>query len=738
MENMIKKEQENLLEAGFTQDQIREIQEGEKAGIDTSLYARREFFAIQMRQIRLGLMEHLPVEEYAKLDYDWFQMEEIRKGLQAGVDISQYAFPNVTYDKMRQVRKGLLAGINLAAYVQLDAGLLRELRRALVSRVNILEYIKGGYETEQLEQIRIALERGVDIKPYLHKEFRGASIQEICQGLERGLDVSIYAKIEFGWQQMREIRLGLANRVDVHQYAKPLYAWQQMREIRLGLESGLDVSSYRSLMYTARDMEKKRTALLKQREEEYFESDSIIEGLLLAGIELDDGKGFSISVSSDELEVYIDINENTETLKKEDILRALKLRGIRKGILEQAIDRLLEKRQERKEPVLIAKGVKAIHGEDGWYEYFFRTEIDSAPLLLPDGSVDYQNIEWFEMVEQGQKIAFYHEAGAGVDGYTVTGKILHGENGKELSALTGKGFMLMPDQKTYLSTVAGRVELKEGRLEVSKMLEVEEVTLATGNVQFDGSVHVKGNVGSGTVIHATEDVFVDGNVESAVIECGGSVVLRQGANAAGNGWIKAGKNANGRFFEAIRVYAGEEIRANYCLNCELYAEKKIVVSGTKGTLAGGTAYAGRGLQAYNVGNWAGLVTYLKLGIDEGMTKQKQEIEDQIKEAQEELSILGNAYLDFQKKYPPAVRNTMEMYLKIESAIYTKEKEISELSETYNQMEAKLKTMGDDKAVIKGSLYEGTIVEINGQKWSARSIQDVTLKNVRGRIRVRAN
>lgn len=47
-------------------------------------------------------------------------------------------------------------------------------------------------------------------------------------------------------------------------------------------------------------------------------------------------------------------------------------------------------------------------------------------------------------------------------------------------------------------------------------------------------------------------------------------------------------------------------------------------------------------------------------------------------------------------------------------------------------------MGDVKAVIKGSLYEGTIVEINGQKWSARSIQDVTLKNVKGRIRVRAN
>ena len=100
--------------------------------------------------------------------------------------------------------------------------------------------------------------------------------------------------------------------------------------------------------------------------------------------------------------------------------------------------------------------------------------------------------------------------------------------------------------------------------------------------------------------------------------------------------------------------------------------------------------------------------------------------------------MGNAYLDFQKKYPPAVRNTMEMYLKIESAIYTKEKEITELSESQKQLEEKLKTMGDVKAVIKGSLYEGTIVEINGQKWSARSIQDVTLKNVKGRIRVRAN
>ena len=39
-----------------------------------------------------------------------------------------------------------------------------------------------------------------------------------------------------------------------------------------------------------------------------------------------------------------------------------------------------------------------------------RTNIDTKPKEQEDGTVDFQNIDWFEMVQAGQKLAYYHEA----------------------------------------------------------------------------------------------------------------------------------------------------------------------------------------------------------------------------------------------------------------------------------------------------------------------------------------
>lgn len=720
-------EEIKLSEKEFSADQIREIDEGREIGLDVSVYAKKEYMAIQMRQIRMGMMEGLPVEVYANADFDWFQMEEIRKGLMSGLNTGIYARPEIPYDKMRQVRKGLLRGIDLTPYLYLNAGVLKELRKALVSKINIVEYINQGYVEEQLKEIRLALEKKLDIHKYLCKDFRGVSICEIANGLERGLDVSVYAKPELGWQQMREIRIGLENRVDTTIYARPLYSWQQMKEIRLGLEKGIDVSSYKSLMYTAKEMKKARIRLQKAKEAKPVKKESAV-------LKTDQ---FIITLSGDEMEAYIEVPDSVGEIGRQEIADALKQKGITRGICESGMEELVSGKGFHKK-ILIAKGMEAQNGEDGYYEFFFRTRVDKSPKLMPDGSVDYQSIEWFEMVEAGQKLAYYHDASEGVCGYTVTGRVLEGKKGKEQSVLAGRGFILEEDRRTYVSAVKGKVDLIKNRLEVSRLLVVNEITLATGNITFDGCIYIKGNVGTGTVITATEDIMIDGFVEGAMIESGGSILLRQGVNASGSGFIKAAKDVTGSFFEAAKVYANGNIQANYCLNCDLYAEGQITISGSKGTLAGGTINATKGLFAYNVGNRAGIPTYLKLGVNEAILQNGIRIENKMREVNKELNILGNAYTDFQRKYPPEVRNTMEMYLKIESAIYTKEKELEKLYKAKARQDAAVEKIGCAKAVIRGNLFEGIIIEIDRQRWISPSLTNVTVRRVNDRIVVFSN
>ena len=725
---MTKEEQDYYLGAGFTLDQISEIQEGLEQGLDVSVYAKKEFFAIQMRQIRLGQIEKLPIEVYASTVYDWFQMEEIRRGLQDGVDVSVYCNPSISYDKMRQIRLGLRDGVNLANYARLDAGVLRELRKALLSKIYIVNFIQQGYTAEQLEQIRMALEKKLDIMPYLKKELRGVSIHEIIEGLEKGLDVSCYAKVDFSWQQMREIRLGMEHRIDVTYYANPLYDWQQMQEIRLGLESGIDITPYYTLMYTASDMRRKRLAL----EEAEQASDFSEEHTPYEKIE-----GISVTISSDEMEAFLYVAD-TRKVTKAQVMKALRMSHVTRGIREMDLNKFLQGGFHDK-TIVAAKGKPATEGADGWYEYFFKTELDKQPKLLPDGSVDFSQIQWYEFVKEGQQIALYHDAEMGTGGFTVTGRTLPARKGRECSVLTGKGFTLMSDQRTYKASTSGRIELNDNRIDIDKTLALEEVSLATGNITFDGSVYVSGNVGVGAVIQATGDVVVDGYVESATIESNdGSVLIKQGVNGNGVGCIKAAKTVRGKFFESCRVFAGDEIEAGYCLNCDLHSDNQIVVNGKNGQLAGGTTYAKNFIDMTYAGNRVGLATMIRLGMDDLMSGQKEDLEARIAEGNKQLEILRNAYADFHVKYPPEVRNTMDMYLKVERAIFTKEKEVDELMIRKMEMENEVKLAKSAYAVIHDTLYEGTVFEINGKRWNATQARNVKVKRVDERVAVYRN
>ena len=60
-------------------------------------------------------------------------------------------------------------------------------------------------------------------------------------------------------------------------------------------------------------------------------------------------------------------------------------------------------------------------------------------------------------------------------------------------------------------------------------------TTKTGIIEAEGSVYVKGNVGSRTQIKATGDILIDGSVEMAELESGGNVYIRKGMNASYKG-----------------------------------------------------------------------------------------------------------------------------------------------------------------------------------------------------------
>lgn len=710
---MKQEEREFFLNQGFTEEQITEISEGKAAGLNVAIYANKNFLPIQMRQIRLGLAEKLPVEIYAKLDYDWFQMEEIRLGLKSGVDISLYAEPEMPYETMRQIRKGLEIGLDLRSYLGLEANIIREIRRAHIAGVDVLKYVEQGYDAEQIREIRHALEIGIDMDRYLSKEYRAASIAEIRTGLENGVDVSRYASMDYGWRQMREIRKGLELQVDVDKFISNFYTWDQMREIRYGLKYGLDVSEYSSLRYTAEEMHAKRLAIL---DDIYKEQERILQSQIKS-------EDFIFEFGPNDMEAYITVLPHGKEVTRERLLEILEQNHIRKGILENAIDKIVSGLCSRG-AILIAQGQIPYKGKDGFYEFFFRTDLERKPKILPDGTVDYRHMNWFEMVKVGQKLAYYHEAEEGTDGFSVTGNIIKARKGQEQRVLRGSGFKLEDDKRTYVAALDGMIQMENNEIKITQHLLLEEVNLATGDVQFNGSLEIKGDVGGGAIIRATGDIVIEGTVEGATIESGGSIALKKGMNAAGHGQIIAGKDVVSRFFENVKVVAKGNIEVDKCLNSQLYAGGMVI---STNTIAGGITSAGSGFNLKHVGNQAGLHTALKIKVDEKVWEEYKMVKSAIFEVGEELLLLNKSYAEFQEKFPPEVRNEMEMFGKVEKAVFTKKKQLEQFRVLESELEEKIKKVRSAKMLIAGQAHEGVVLETDDGRWYAADEFNILLR-----------
>lgn len=652
-----------------------------------------EYLKAQDQEIERGREEGLDVSLYENPEFNWLQMEQIRMGLKDGLDASLYAHPKYNYDTMRQIRLSLYSGIDL------------------------IPYLHRGFKDDSLEEIRMALMNKIPIDEWLKDEMCAPQIHEIRIGLCEQLDISAYCDTKYNWMQMYEIRLGLEKKLDVSVYANALYSHWQMKEIRLGMEAGLDVSSYCSHVFSATDMKKKRLELVNGKIPETAVEQG--KGMDLAAYRK---KEFVISVENNGNKAYAYIPWTPgNTVDKEDIHFDLGRRGIVFGIKDDAISDLIENHRMN-EKVLIAEGIPPKTGEDGWFEFFVRLDLPRIPAPLPDGSVDYVNIEAFEMVEKGERIALYHQAGKGTDGKNIYGETIHGENGKDKKPLRGEGFQIEPDGVTYVSRLNGKFEYINGRIIITNMLIVrEDVTSVTGKLEVDGSVYVIGSIYSGGYIKASGDIIIEHNVETAHLIAGGNVMIKKGSCSKQDCIIEAGGEVSGSFFEAANINARGNVKANYIMNSNINTMGRVIISGSKGLLLGGRICAVKGVDTYNLGNSSHRKTLLEVGRNELYDKEQAEYAVKREQLVKELSALEKSWEKLAQLVAAKREVPEEMVRKVHATIVATNQELAELDAEVS----KLAHMTDENMLmpvcIRGKAYEGSIIVINNIKYMLTSV-----------------
>lgn len=566
----------------------------------------------------------------------------------------------------------------------------------------------GNYTTQELEQAG----------------FNDPQIAEIQMGLQQGLAVEHYAKLCYTWTQMREIRYGLHASIDTTIYENNLYTVDQMREIRMGLLNHVDASVYANLMLSVSDM---HTIRLELAESAYRNSPKGYGYQFM-----DEDSGLTIRISDDCMRAYLSITRETKRrFTPPGIIKLLKYHEITHGIIMQEIENFCENAPKNIE-VQVAQGSGSTPGCDGSYDYFFTRGLPEAPTIKEDGTVDYVCVKIADSVKAGQVLAVYHPSRSGENGFTVNGIPIREKAGQDLPPLKGMGFTYEEETYTYRAQYDGNVSYNEeaGSLNVWKNYTLNgDATRINGNVRYDGSILIRGDVRNMACIQVTGDIVVEGMVEGAELHAGQNIVLKKGVNAAGKGLIEAKGRIMGNFFEAANLKAGESIEGNYFLNCQIETDDLVIARGGKSLIQGGNIVAAIGIEANHFRCNPASKTSLMVGRTPGLTKQKQELAARLTATRKEIDKLKEGIFKLEQVLGPQSLSNNTLYQKTSLALKQKDAQYALMLRENERLEQILQRTVHSYIKASGMIQANILVNINGsKKLLEKNLKRITLTN----------
>lgn len=327
--------------------------------------------------------------------------------------------------------------------------------------------------------------------------------------------------------------------------------------------------------------------------------------------------GSQVRLSEDHMTAWLTLNPPADGVpyRKEELIAFLNSHGVVTGYHSSNLSAMVKKKIYCRE-VKAAVGMAETPGTDGYYEYRFSPERMKEPSIRADGSVDYSSMAMLQNVAKGDVVAVYRRATQGSPGYTVKGEEKKCKPSRELPPIRGRNIRKLEDGVTYISEVDGKVEVKDGRIDIQNVHEIHgDVNYITGKVEFYGDITIYGNVEAGVVIRAGRNITIKGITEGVTIYAGGDVLLEKGLVGGKKAKISAKGNVFADFVENAQIDAKGSVNANVILNSNVSANEKVVVTGKRGAIIGGYTHGLMGIEASNIGNEAEVKTVVHVGYD---------------------------------------------------------------------------------------------------------------------------
>lgn len=455
-------------------------------------------------------------------------------------------------------------------------------------------------------------------------------------------------------------------------------------------------------------------------------------------------ESIDVEVSQDKMTAKIRFSEpifRGSLLTVDEIVAGLNANNVRFGIDREAIEKLVENKQYNKW-YEVAFGEPPVHGKDGYIEYFFETKKKTLkPKELADGSVDYRNLDLFESAVDEQVLAISHPPVNGENGINVLGKAIPANKAKRAPSLPkGKGTAVRPDGVTLIATTSGRIFYMDGRVNILPILEIGgDIDNTTGNIDFMGTVIVKGGVLSGFTINAGANIEIEGPVEGATIIAKGDITLMKGIQGGSKAVIQAGGDINANFVENSELSAHGNINANSILHSKVKCGGELNLLGRRGLLVGGKIIVGEKISAKTIGSPMSTVTDIEVGVNPEVLEEYKLAVSDIEKFRTELEkaekIVENLSKYDIKKLSDARKKMLMESIRSKILIKTK------INNTQAKIEELIDQLNKKNGRIEASdvIYTGVKVTINNAVMYIRDDLSFTcLYNKDGKVTIGAH
>lgn len=451
----------------------------------------------------------------------------------------------------------------------------------------------------------------------------------------------------------------------------------------------------------------------------------------------------SVQISADKMSAFLTFKRLTDDFEcsLEQLEQFVQSSGVSEGIIPGVLQNICYNPLAfYKEQTLIAEGKPAEVGKDGFVQFIYDMKSkERRPAENEDGTVDFKEMTQLKNVTRGQLIAELVAPAAGEPGITVTGDEVASKEGKAARFKIGKNVVLNNEQTAMYAALDGLITMTDkDKINVFPIYEVNgDVDYKIGNIDFVGTVVIRGNVLSGFRIKSAGDIRIIGGVEGADLDAEGSIEISGGIMAGNKGFVKAGKNVKCSFIQDGNVIAGDDVLVSQSImHSNVRAGKNVVCSGAKGLMVGGIIQAGERVKARTIGNTMSTATVVEVGVKPEHRSELLELRTKLKQHNESMDKADKALviLDQLAAIGQLTDDKMAMRIKLSATKRQSMTEVEQFRERILDIERTLEDSDQAGVDVNNTIYGGIKIVIGRYtKYIKDPLQRVSFQYLDGDI-----